>query len=381
MAELSGFFDAQNLGTEAEPQWDRTYLAEAFAKYFSLFISNGVFPNPPYQLMVVAATGYNVSLTIGSGFINGYWYRNTTPLSHSVEATDGVNNRIDRLVLRWSKQSRSIVSMVIKGTPALAALPPELLRNDDFYDISLAQIRISRTGTQISASDITDERLNNDVCGLVHAVVDQIDTTSLYNQIQGDLDDYHNAAEGVFQNYQQLVIDRYAAYIEDITRHEDDAQVFYDAFIQDLQNYKTDFQADLASWVETLKDILDSETASHLQNEIEALQSRVPAVVIGTVNYSSATRILYPSVVLGAASWAYGMGGAGLGPAGGTNLKTIEGDYEYDGGAMNLTVTVPSAYGTFADNNQISDNEWAFLPQDASVVDSLLLRIQKGGNI
>lgn len=190
MAELSGFFDAQNLGTEAEPQWDRAYLAEAFAKYFALFISNGMFPNPPEQLRVVPQTGYNISITIGSAFINGYWYRNTTTLPHAVEATDGVNNRIDRVILRWSKSDRMITSMVLKGVPTLNPVPPALLRNEDYWDLSVAQINITRNSTQITLADITDERYDNAVCGIVHAIVDQIDTTTLYNQIQADLAEY-----------------------------------------------------------------------------------------------------------------------------------------------------------------------------------------------
>lgn len=73
--EKSSFFNAiidQN-GTP-----DRVYLAEDFAKYFSTFIGNGVFPNPANQLQVVAVDN-NMQIRIKAGFawINGYMYQNT----------------------------------------------------------------------------------------------------------------------------------------------------------------------------------------------------------------------------------------------------------------------------------------------------------------
>ena len=52
----SGFFNSEIIGYDAEnmPVYDRAEEASFFAKYFSQFISNGVFPNPSTNMQVLA---------------------------------------------------------------------------------------------------------------------------------------------------------------------------------------------------------------------------------------------------------------------------------------------------------------------------------------
>lgn len=80
-----GFFDAE---MNASGQYDRVYAAEHFAKYFSLFIANGVFPDPATQLQVVASgtPDMNVSVKEGSGWINGYYANNDSPYPLAIQA-------------------------------------------------------------------------------------------------------------------------------------------------------------------------------------------------------------------------------------------------------------------------------------------------------
>ena len=97
--EKSSFFNAQ---MDASGEYDREYLAEDFASYFSKFISNGVFPNPSTGLQVIAADTPNmtVTLSVGYGYINGYKYENTAPLTFSIGVADGVLNRKDAIFIR-----------------------------------------------------------------------------------------------------------------------------------------------------------------------------------------------------------------------------------------------------------------------------------------
>ena len=391
MAELGMFFDAMNTGTELEPVWDRTYLAERFAAYFAQFLSNGVFANNPDDLTVEPSTGFNVFLTKGFAYILGYTYENTSLLSHTIEAPGGVNDRIDRIVVRLDKPARRIYSAVLKGTSSLGTpTPPQLTRSVDIFEISLCQIYISRTSTGITAADITSEKFDTSVCGIVHALVDHINTDEIYNQIQADLELYRtqyqadwsawteaneNSFDVWFETIQDIFDEIYNQYQAEIAAHESNALAVYDAFVARMGDYETTAQADFEAWVATLKDILDEEVAGHLQLEIEELQTRFPTDVLGTVSTEPTTQRLYPTCALFSTTWAAGIGGAGNGPAGGGSVVAIETDQsfaEYD-----LTVTAPAAYKNYTNINPVSNTMYAFMAADAADTQSLVLKIAK----
>ena len=98
MAEKYGFFNSSG--------GDRVYNAADFAGYFSKLVSNGIFSKTADNLKVAAASGMNLTVQAGSAWIDGYCYENTDPLTLTISTADGVNPRIDRVVLRWSAVDR-----------------------------------------------------------------------------------------------------------------------------------------------------------------------------------------------------------------------------------------------------------------------------------
>ncbi len=176
--ERSGFFNSVN--------GDRKYKAEDFANYFNKFITNGVFPNPSTNLQVMAGDGMNVVVKIGSAWINGYVYDNTTDLILPVDPADGVLNRIDRVVLRYDTINREIKAKIKKGTFASAPVAPSLQRDADAFELALADISIAKGIVSISQAYITDTRLNTGLCGIVNSLI-QVDTTTLLNQYEAGM--------------------------------------------------------------------------------------------------------------------------------------------------------------------------------------------------
>lgn len=195
--EKSSFFNAQ---MDASGEYDREYLAEDFASYFSKFISNGVFPNPSTGLQVIAADTPNmtVTLSVGYGYINGYKYENTTPLTFSIGVADGVLNRKDAIFIRYSKLGRAIKAYKIAGTLGASAVAPSVVRTEDYYDLCVAIISVNAGITAIPQSLIEDTRLNTSLCGIVTGLVEQVDTTTLYNQIQSDLSQFKTVSQAEF---------------------------------------------------------------------------------------------------------------------------------------------------------------------------------------
>ncbi|CAM3743614.1 hypothetical protein COLU111180_06205 [Cohnella lubricantis] len=180
MPQKSSFFDS----TATDP---REYSATEFAEYFSRLVGNGVFAGGT-NLAVTANGGETfVSVSLGFGWINGYLYSvYGVPVDLPIAPNTAAQDRIDRVVLRLDTSApvRSITAAVVEGTPAANPAPPPLTREGNIYELSLAQVRLIANTATVNPALITDERLNNAVCGLVTGLIDQADTTDIFNQFQ-----------------------------------------------------------------------------------------------------------------------------------------------------------------------------------------------------
>lgn len=164
--EKSGFFNSNN--------GDRIYDATDFASYFGDLVSNGIFYRNADNLKVAAAAGMNVVVSPGSAWINGYHYENTTPLDLQIATADGVNPRVDRVVVQWSNVNREIKLAVKTGTPSQVPAAPDLTRTADVYELGIADIMIPKGVVSTSDDLISDTRLNSNLCGLVNSLVSAV---------------------------------------------------------------------------------------------------------------------------------------------------------------------------------------------------------------
>lgn len=178
----SGFFDALESGGE----YDRVYNASMFAHYFNLLVKNGVFANPATSLQVVANATPNMQVVVnpGSAWINGYYM---TVLSGStevlsIELASAALNRIDSVVVGLNLINRQMSVYIKQGTPAASPVAPSLTRNNDVYELELAQISVAAGIGSIIQDYITDMRQNSSRCGIVTGTISQIDATNLFAQ-------------------------------------------------------------------------------------------------------------------------------------------------------------------------------------------------------
>lgn len=180
MAEWSGFFDAHKVGDS----WDRTYLAEDFAKFFAPLIGNGVFAGKSNELQVFQSVpaGMSVVLSSGQSWIEGYGYINDSDLSIPVDPADGALGRIDRIVNQWSSVDRRIRTVWKKGTPAVNPVAPTLRWDADYKELNLCTLDISAGLSAITQDKIHDTRMDSSVCGWVTSLIEQVDTSTLYVQ-------------------------------------------------------------------------------------------------------------------------------------------------------------------------------------------------------
>lgn len=239
---------------------DRTWKAEDFTRYFSHFIANGVFPNPSTGLQVVAYDGMQIKVKPGTGWINGYYLFNDSDYVLRLDNADGVLKRIDRVVLRLNLLNREMEITVKKGVFASNPVAPDLQRDVNIHELALADVLVTNGALQITQANITDLRLNTELCGIVHGLIDQVDTTTIFNQYMAWLNEVKDGVE------------------EDISEWE--------------QQVKEDFM----EWFQTIQDILGDDVATNLANRIAILTqelethsvdltSHIPfAVASGTAN-------------------------------------------------------------------------------------------------
>lgn len=246
MAITSGLFNSIN--------GDRRYNASWFARYFATFIGNGVFPNPSTGLQLIENENMTTTVKAGDGWINGYFIVNDGDYILQHDLADGVLKRIDRVVMRLNYSTRQIEIVIKKGAFAGSPVAPNLQRDADAYELGLADVLINNGATQITQANITDLRLNTELCGIVHGTVDQVDTTTLFNQYQTWLDE--KKAE-----YNADLIDY-------ITSKNDELNNWY-------YSTTTEFEEDFNLWFQTIKDLLDESIEGNLLSEMEKLKNKI----------------------------------------------------------------------------------------------------------
>ena len=143
--------------------------------------------------------GMAVTVTDGTGWLtdaggNGIvWWNDTLKndgalLQLPIDIADGALDRIDRVIVEW--KTTNYVDLpeikVLKGTASSTPEAPALTNNSTVRQISLAKITIPAGSTKITASMITDERLDPAVCGLVTDGL-TVDTTTMQAQFSAFL--------------------------------------------------------------------------------------------------------------------------------------------------------------------------------------------------
>lgn len=176
---ISGyFFNALKVNDE----YDRVYNAEDVTSYLDKIVGNGVFPNPSSNLQVMAASGMGITVGAGQGWIDGHKMINSAALPLTLGASDVLLNRIDRVIFYVDYTAREMGIEVKQGTPATNATAPDLVRNATRYEMSLATVAIGKGVSAITQANITDTRGDSTVCGYVQGLVQQADTSTLFNQ-------------------------------------------------------------------------------------------------------------------------------------------------------------------------------------------------------
>lgn len=289
---------------KVDEEYDRVYKAEDWAWYFATFIANGIFPKPSDGLQVVAYSGMEIKVNAGCAFINGYAFRNPATRGVTLDMAEGAQNRVDRVVVRWDLPQRDMYIAVLKGVPSAKPAAAAVTRNTEIWELALADIYVGKGVTKILPQNITDQRFNSAVCGIVTGTVEQIDASTLTRQftdffntysaavlddfsayrqsmetylaqLAGIYETYVGRTEGLFAQYESRFDERYSTFESTLDGWDEELLSAYTDFMANMQLFQTGAQNDFNAWFEAVKGQLGEDAAGNLQLEIDGLTAAV----------------------------------------------------------------------------------------------------------
>lgn len=210
-------FESKLIGQE----YDRAINAKEFARYLKSFVTNGVIVSGQNllenELKVVSAGGLNVNIGIGQIHINGRVGWRDEGLDMLTLEQGGALPRIDRIVMEMNETEdvRSIVLKVMRGTENENPLPPELIRTEEVYQVSLAQCRVNAGSAEVNS--IVDERANKEVCGLANMFIGTTGYEADYVMLDNENVENYELENEVSENKNvQRALKKIKSYIDNI---------------------------------------------------------------------------------------------------------------------------------------------------------------------
>ena len=168
-----------------------TYNAEDAETYLSTRISGIYATDDCFDLSITA----DRTVTIGPGLA---WVRNTRfagksicnreVLALAIPMADSSKPRTDRIVLRYDKAENKSELVVKTGTPGSAAAAPDVVQTELVYELGLYTVLVAAGSTVVKVADVTDTRLNEQVCGLMRDGVTGLPTAQIARQADALLD-------------------------------------------------------------------------------------------------------------------------------------------------------------------------------------------------
>lgn len=172
----SGFFNSVN--------GDRLYNADQMSRIFEGLITDGVYASVGNKLAVQPNSGMIVQIATGRGWFGRHWVNNDSEYTLTVANSDVILNRYVAVCIKVDDTDavRDAVPYLKYGEFASNPAKPTMTRTELVKEYCLAYIYIKAGATAITAADIEDTRGNNNLCGWVTGLIEQLSTTTIFDQ-------------------------------------------------------------------------------------------------------------------------------------------------------------------------------------------------------
>lgn len=172
--------------------------------------TRGVFSSDGNLAVTPSESGLSVSVSPGLAWLKWSDYWGTAALQEQaltldLDTADGALKRIDAIVCRLDKVNNRAEIVVKKGAPSSAPIVVPPVRDANYDELYIATVLIGAGVISISASAITDQRLNEEYCGLMRDGVTGIPTAQLQEQVQQLIDHLRAEVDGIEQGSEVML--------------------------------------------------------------------------------------------------------------------------------------------------------------------------------
>lgn len=211
MAITYGFFNAIK---QSDGTYDRTYNADQMSTYFEGLVSDGVYESVGDAMQVVASSGMQIQVKSGRMLINSKWVKNDAAYPITINAAHVTLNRYTAIVVRLDLSARTISIVAKDGDNATDPTKPTMTNSQTVKEMCLAYIYVGRGVTAISQANIEDTRPDNNVCGWVTGIVQQVDTSKLFLQWQTAYEEFYQQMQ-TWQQQQEAAFNTWFSALTD----------------------------------------------------------------------------------------------------------------------------------------------------------------------
>lgn len=235
---------------------DRIYDAQDFRDWMHHMFSEGVSVN---DFFVSPAGG--MSLTVPGGYVHirGASKTFSDDTTVTLDAPDPALGRIDAVVLELDIPAKTIEIRTVSGAASETPTAPEIVRNDNVWQLVLAYVHVRPGAAEITDADVEDTRMDRNKCGyLIRSACDNdmAEVIAIYDETVGDIIANTTGSFGAWFESQKAAFSQdVASKIETIsakiTAEQADVTAKMDGYAADVEKCRDDMNATLDSGVTT----------------------------------------------------------------------------------------------------------------------------------
>ena len=162
---------------------DVAYDVSIFKTCFFSLLTNGVVAKEETSTSLKVSADSNMKIKVSAGYIiiDGIVGCNPSDEVITLDTANASADRIDRIVARLDNTNKSITLEKLTGIAGETPTGTKLTNDGTTHELCLAEIYVEAGATVITADNITDTRLNNDLCGLCSQLY-KVDTSGMQAQ-------------------------------------------------------------------------------------------------------------------------------------------------------------------------------------------------------
>lgn len=166
---------------------DRKYDSVQISFMFDGLITDGVYRTIGSCFALTVNSGLKVNVGAGRAWFNHTWSFNDTTYILQLPEAHAVFPRIDAIVIRVDRSSRTNALAVVSGNPASNPQRPTLRKSDDVFEHALGYVMVSNGQTELKPTDIT-QVIGSSECPFVTSLMQGVAIDDLLRNWMNEFD-------------------------------------------------------------------------------------------------------------------------------------------------------------------------------------------------